>query len=355
MARRIAARGYFCLLPDLYYRLGLLRFDIPRRNNAMSVVIRGAMDSLSNAAVAEDTAGMIAFLDAQDRVKPGPVGCVGHCMSGPFIATVAAQFPSRIAAAAALYGIGIVTDQPDSPHLLLDRVKGELIRFRRDRSGRAGAGDQGPRGGAQAHEAPPHGEDHSRHASRLPVRCKSRLRARGGGGDLGGALFALGANAAVVRRGWHGLRAGGTRAPRAHPGATGAGRGGLRLRGARGGGTRRGRGGDLRKHGAPPPGAKRPALVAGSPPSSSRSSPSWAGRPFSARAAAWPTRRCSRGWRDGDERRWKRLASGRSSSSPRSRCCAFPISFRGSRARCCRCSACRRARRQFGLASGSCC
>ena len=82
MARRIAARGYFCLLPDLYYRLGLLRFDIPRRNDAMSVVIRGAMNSLTNAAVAEDTAGMLAFLDAQDRVKPGPVGCVGHCMSG---------------------------------------------------------------------------------------------------------------------------------------------------------------------------------------------------------------------------------------------------------------------------------
>ena len=40
MARRIAARGYFCLLPDLYYRLGQLRFDIARRNEAMSVVIR---------------------------------------------------------------------------------------------------------------------------------------------------------------------------------------------------------------------------------------------------------------------------------------------------------------------------
>ena len=43
MARRIAKHGYFCLLPDLYYRLGTLRFDIPRRNDAMSVVIRGAM------------------------------------------------------------------------------------------------------------------------------------------------------------------------------------------------------------------------------------------------------------------------------------------------------------------------
>ena len=126
MARRIAARGYFCLLPDLYYRLGLLRFDIPRRNDAMSVVIRGAMNSLTNAAVAEDTAGMIAFLDAQDRVKRGPVGCVGHCMSGSFVATVAALFPSRIAAAASLYGIGIVTDKPDSPHLMHRPGQGEL-------------------------------------------------------------------------------------------------------------------------------------------------------------------------------------------------------------------------------------
>jgi len=35
-ARRIAKRGYFCLLPDMYYRNGHLRFDIPRRNDAMS-------------------------------------------------------------------------------------------------------------------------------------------------------------------------------------------------------------------------------------------------------------------------------------------------------------------------------
>lgn len=126
MCRRIAAHGYFCILPDLYYRLGLLRFDIPRRNDAMSVVIRGAMNSLTNTMVAEDTGGIIGFLDAQDKVKPGPIGCVGHCMSGSFIATVAARYSSRFVSAAALYGIGIVTDKPDSPHLLLDRVKGEL-------------------------------------------------------------------------------------------------------------------------------------------------------------------------------------------------------------------------------------
>ncbi len=126
MARRIAKHGYFCILPDLYYRLGTLRFDIPRRNPAMSVVIRGAMDSLTNAGVSEDTGGILGFLDAQEKVKPGPVGCVGHCMSGSFITTVAANYPSRMAAAASLYGVAIVTDKEDSPHLLLDKVKGEL-------------------------------------------------------------------------------------------------------------------------------------------------------------------------------------------------------------------------------------
>ena len=126
MARRIAKHGYFCLLPDLYYRLGHLRFDVPRRTDAMSVLIRGAMNSLTQAFVAEDTGAMIAFLDGQDLVKPGPIGCVGHCMSGSFVTTVAARFPDRMAAVASLYGVGIVTDKEDSPHLLLGEVKGEL-------------------------------------------------------------------------------------------------------------------------------------------------------------------------------------------------------------------------------------
>ena len=126
MCRRIAKQGYFCLLPDMYYRLGTLRFDIPRRNDAMSVLIRGAMNHLSNEMVTDDTGGLIAFLDAQDRVKPGPLGCVGYCMSGCYVTSVAARFPHRIAAAASLYGVNIVTDKADSPHLTVDRIKGEL-------------------------------------------------------------------------------------------------------------------------------------------------------------------------------------------------------------------------------------
>lgn len=124
-ARRIAKHGYFCVVPDLYYRLGTLRFDVARRNESMSAVIRAAMQSLSNASVAEDTAGMIAFLDGQDKARPGPIGCVGHCMSGPFAMTVAARY-ARIRAAAVLYGVDMVTDRPDSPHRLASAIKGEL-------------------------------------------------------------------------------------------------------------------------------------------------------------------------------------------------------------------------------------
>lgn len=127
MARRIAKAGYFCLLPDMYYRLGTCRFDLTRRDDAMSAVIRAAMNHLTNQLVTEDTGAWLAWMDAQTACKPGPVGCVGHCMSGRYITTAAGRYPTRMAAAASLYGVGIVTDKEDSPHKLLDDIEGEVL------------------------------------------------------------------------------------------------------------------------------------------------------------------------------------------------------------------------------------
>jgi carboxymethylenebutenolidase len=126
MTRRIAKQGYYAVLPDMYYRLGTLRFDLARRDDGMFQCMMAAMNSLSNAMVMDDTAGLIGFIDAQDKAKAGPLGCVGYCMSGKHITNAASHFPHRIAAAASLYGVGIITDQEDSPHLKLDKVKGEL-------------------------------------------------------------------------------------------------------------------------------------------------------------------------------------------------------------------------------------
>ena len=130
MSRRIAGRGYFCLLPDLYHRLGTIRFDPERRDErrdeAMMKVVTACRLSLSNAGVMQDTKGIIAFLDAKECVKKGPKGCIGYCMSGQYIVSALGTFPEDFAAGASLYGVGIVTEDDDSPHLLADRMKGEL-------------------------------------------------------------------------------------------------------------------------------------------------------------------------------------------------------------------------------------
>jgi carboxymethylenebutenolidase len=97
-----------------------------RRAEGMRPTMFAAMNSLTNALVTEDTAAWLGFLEAQEKVKPGPVGCVGYCMSGRYVTTVAARFSNRFAASASLYGVGIVTDAEDSPHLLIDKIKGEI-------------------------------------------------------------------------------------------------------------------------------------------------------------------------------------------------------------------------------------
>lgn len=126
--RRIAGHGCFALLPDMYYRLGKLRFEMkdlvegsPGRARMFE-----AMQSLTNELVMSDTRGMLQHLAALPHVKPGPKGCIGYCMSGQYVVSAAGTFPDDFAAAASLYGVGMATDKPDSPHLLAKHIKGAL-------------------------------------------------------------------------------------------------------------------------------------------------------------------------------------------------------------------------------------
>ena len=125
-ARRIAGQGYYALLPDLYYRLGDIRFNLAKRTDKMGEMIFAAWHSLSNAGVASDTAAMLDFLGCEPAASDGPMGCVGYCMSGAFVVTVAGTYPDRFAANASLYGVWIVTEHDDSPHLLADKIQGEM-------------------------------------------------------------------------------------------------------------------------------------------------------------------------------------------------------------------------------------
>jgi carboxymethylenebutenolidase len=124
MARRFAAAGYYVVLPDLYYR----RTQLP-----MKARDGGGLDSsvhddqqLNIKRVMRDTAAMLAHVDAQPQANAERVGAVGYCMSGAFVLAAAGHFPSRIRCAASIYGVDLLTQGDDSPHLLADRVRGEL-------------------------------------------------------------------------------------------------------------------------------------------------------------------------------------------------------------------------------------
>ncbi len=124
MARRMAAEGYFVILPDLFYRFGHIRF--PRRNSYSRTVWKAIMAELSNAMVMDDTRLLLAYMAGLDIVRSGPKACIGYCMSGRIVTTAAAEFADVFAASASLYGVGIVTSKDDSPHFRVQEIKGEI-------------------------------------------------------------------------------------------------------------------------------------------------------------------------------------------------------------------------------------
>ena len=126
MARRIATRGYYCLLPDMYYRLGTVRLDLPRRDERMSAVVGACMRSLDNDRVNEDTAGMLAFLDGEAASKSDRISCVGFCMSGRYVVAAAAKVRKAFCLGGVALRCRLVTDDDGSPHKLVPQVSGEL-------------------------------------------------------------------------------------------------------------------------------------------------------------------------------------------------------------------------------------
>lgn len=129
ICRRIAQSGYYVLLPNLYYRtardfvLGATRNHPDAEANLKKM--QGMIASISNARVAADVGTVLNLLHSLADVRPGKIGLVGYCMSGAFVTAAAAKHPDRIACFASYYGTRLITDKPDSPHLMLGEIKGE--------------------------------------------------------------------------------------------------------------------------------------------------------------------------------------------------------------------------------------
>lgn len=124
MASRLAATGYYVMLPWLYYRDEPLR-ELGQSDEEMHRR-RDLMQALTRQRVVADARVMLAHAAADPAARPGAIGAIGFCMSGPYAVAVANALPERVAAAASIHGAWFVTDRPDSSHLNVGAVKGEL-------------------------------------------------------------------------------------------------------------------------------------------------------------------------------------------------------------------------------------
>ena len=128
MAKRLAESGYSVLVVNQYYRSQ--RAPIVSSTNFQEVapIVRPLMGTLNAETHVRDARAFIGFLDSQPSVDTSRgVGTMGYCMGGPITMRTAAAVPDRVKAGASFHGGGLVTDQPDSPHLLVPQMQAHYL------------------------------------------------------------------------------------------------------------------------------------------------------------------------------------------------------------------------------------
>ncbi len=132
MGKRLAGQGYVVLVPNPFYRSAKapvigdnFDFSNPEQRNRL-MGYRGAM---TNDGIDSDAKAYLAFLDAQPQTaKRKKAGVQGYCMGGALAFRTAAAVSDRIAAVGSFHGgNGLVTKNPDSPHLLIAKTNAAFL------------------------------------------------------------------------------------------------------------------------------------------------------------------------------------------------------------------------------------
>ena len=128
MARRLGTVGYYVMLPNLYYRSNIeeLGSVVGEANIATRQKALQLMTTINIPMVMQDVDALLAFAAEDNAASSGPMGCVGYCMSGQYAMNAAMRHKARIRAAASIYGVALVSDKPDSPHLAPQRTDARL-------------------------------------------------------------------------------------------------------------------------------------------------------------------------------------------------------------------------------------
>ena len=127
MGKRLAEEGYSVLTVNPFYRLK----KAPTASQGASTPfpeVMPQMQSLTAATNETDAKAFIAWLDQQPQVdKNKKIGTTGYCMGGFIVMRTAAAVPNRVGAAATFHGANLVTQMPDSPHLLIPKMKASFL------------------------------------------------------------------------------------------------------------------------------------------------------------------------------------------------------------------------------------
>lgn len=125
VARRLAATGYYAMLPDLYYRAGPIspiQRDQPGEWDRMMSLLQGLSDEM----VIRDAQALLGHASGEAAAGAGPAGVMGFCMGGRLCVVVAQGLGEAIGAAAGIHPGNLVSDADDSAHRHLDLIAAEL-------------------------------------------------------------------------------------------------------------------------------------------------------------------------------------------------------------------------------------
>lgn len=131
MATRLAASGYAVLCINPYYRdaqAPVVQVGASFQDESTREKVMPMYRNLSAKTHQSDANAFVNWLDEQTAVDTGrKIGTMGYCMGGPIVMRTAAVAADRIGAACSYHGGGLVTDKPDSPHLLIPKMNAQFL------------------------------------------------------------------------------------------------------------------------------------------------------------------------------------------------------------------------------------
>jgi carboxymethylenebutenolidase len=134
MCDRIAGWGYGVLAPNVFHREGTVAELAPRgdlrEEDGRRAVMAEAMPRvrrLTSDLALGDIAAYLTALQHLDGVTGTRVGVTGYCMGARLALRATGAHPDVVAACGAFHGGGLVTEEPDSPHLGLAAARAEFV------------------------------------------------------------------------------------------------------------------------------------------------------------------------------------------------------------------------------------